>query len=52
MNQSPPSRLEALLEQFADTLEQTDLCLQERAQFCALLDALRIEVGLCQEVLA
>ena len=52
MTQSTPSRLEALLEQFADTLEQTDLCLQERAQFNALLNALRIEVGLCQEVLA
>ena len=36
----------------ADALEQTDLCRQERAQFSALLDALRIEVGLCQEVLA
>lgn len=47
-----PSRLEALLEQFADALEQTDLCRQERAQFSALLDALRVEVGLCQEVLA
>ncbi|MFQ2635204.1 hypothetical protein ACK3ZI_10005 [Aeromonas caviae] len=52
MTQSTPSRLEALLEQFADALEQTDLCLQERAQFSALLDALRVEVGLCQEVLA
>lgn len=52
MTQSTPSRLEALLEQFADALEQTDLCRQERAQFSALLGALRIEVGLCQEVLA
>lgn len=52
MTQSTPSRLEALLEQFADALEQTDLCRQERAQFSALLDALRIEIRLCQEVLA
>ncbi|MFM7967364.1 hypothetical protein ACF2JD_02980 [Aeromonas sp. A-5] len=52
MTQSPTSRLEALLEQFADALEQTDLCLQERAQFSALLNALRIEIRLCQEVLA
>ncbi|MNR31477.1 hypothetical protein D3C85_1489890 [compost metagenome] len=52
MTQSTPSRLEALFEQFADALEQADLCLQERTQFSALLDALRIEVGLCQEVLA
>lgn len=52
MTKFTPSRLESLLEQFADALEQTDLCRQERAQFSALLDALSIEVGLCQEVLA
>ncbi|WP_413163799.1 hypothetical protein [Aeromonas salmonicida] len=52
MTQSTPSRLESLLEQFANVLEQTDLCRQERAQFHALLDALRIEVELCLEVLA
>ena len=52
MTKFTPSRLESLLEQFANVLEQTDLCRQERAQFHALLDALRIEVGLCQEVLA
>lgn len=47
---TPPSHLNTLIEQFADTLEQTDLCCQERAQFGALLDALRIEATLCQEV--
>ncbi|WP_162518075.1 hypothetical protein [Aeromonas allosaccharophila] len=52
MTKFTPSRLESLLEQFAYVLEQTDLCRQEQAQFSALLDALRIEVGLCQEVLA
>jgi len=51
MNHSTPSSLEALLEQFADALEQTDLCLQERAQFSALLDALRIEAGIRMEAL-
>ena len=52
MNQTHSPRLAELLAQLATLLEQTDLCLQERAQFNALLDALRIEVGLCQEVLA
>ena len=51
MTQSTPSHLEALFEQFADALEQTDLCLQERAQFSALLDALRIEAGIRMEAL-
>ena len=46
------SDLNILIEQFADALEQVDLCCQERAQFSALLDALRIEATLCQEVLS
>ncbi|WP_314924548.1 hypothetical protein [Aeromonas piscicola] len=50
MNQPP--YLNILIEQFAYALEQTDLCCQERAQFCALLDALRIEAALCQRMLA
>ena len=45
-------RLAELLAQLADTLEQTDLCPVERAQFAALLAALRIEAGICQEVAA
>lgn len=45
-----PSRLEALIEQLGNALEQTDLCPVERAQFAALLAALRIEA--CQEVAA
>ena len=52
MNPTNQSRMNALLEQLADTLEQTYLCPVERAQYSALLNALRIEVGLCQEVLA
>ena len=52
MTKFTPSRLESLLQQFANVLEQTDLCRQERAQFHPLLDALRIEVGLWQEVQA
>ncbi|MGL6048920.1 hypothetical protein [Aeromonas salmonicida] len=46
------THLSTLIEQFADALEQVDLCCQERAQFGALLDALRMEANLCQEVLA
>ena len=45
-------RLTELLDQLADTLEQTDLFPVERAQYSALLDALRIEAGICQEVAA
>lgn len=45
-------RLTELLDQLAEALEQTDLHPVERAQYSALLNALRIEVGLCQEVLA
>ncbi|MFL9592742.1 hypothetical protein ACKC5O_12165 [Aeromonas schubertii] len=52
MTQPNPSRLEALLEQFAEALEQTDLCRQERAHFNALLDAMRTEIGFYQEVLS
>ncbi|MGL6418710.1 hypothetical protein ACSZMW_13265 [Aeromonas allosaccharophila] len=44
------SRLGALIEQLGNALEQTDLCPVERAQFAALLAALRIEA--CQEVAA
>ena len=47
-----PSRLEALIEQLGNALEQTDLCPVERAQYSALLDALRFEAGICQEVAA
>ena len=45
-------RLAELLAQLATLLEQTDLCPVERAQYSALLDALRIEAGICQEVAA
>ena len=45
-------RLAELLAQLADTLEQTDLCPVERAQFAALLAALRVEAVICQEVAA
>jgi hypothetical protein len=45
-------RLAELLAQLADTLEQTDLCPVERAQFAALLAALRVEASTCQEVAA
>lgn len=52
MNPTNQSRMNALLEQLADTLEQTDLCPVERAQFAALLAALRFEASTCQEVAA
>ena len=52
MNPTNQSRMNALLAQLADTLEQTDLCPVERAQYSALLDALRVEAGICQEVAA
>ena len=45
-------RLTELLDQLADTLEQTDLRPVERAQYSALLDALRFEASTCQEVAA
>ncbi|WP_197460128.1 hypothetical protein [Aeromonas enteropelogenes] len=52
MTNHTPSRLEALIEQLANALEQTDLCPVERTQYSALLDALRVEAGACQEVAA
>ena len=45
-------RLTELLDQLAEALEQTDLRPVERAQFAALLAALRVEAGICQEVAA
>ena len=45
-------RLAELLAQLATLLEQTDLCPVERAQYSALLDAMRFEAGICQEVAA
>ena len=47
-----PSRLGALIEQLGNALEKTDLCPVERAQFAALLAALRVEASTCQEVAA
>ena len=41
-----------LSSKLGNALEQTDLCPVERAQYSALLDALRIEAGICQEVAA
>jgi hypothetical protein len=40
--------LYALLDLFEALLEQTDLSIQERAQFQALLDTLRSEAAICQ----
>ena len=51
MNQTHSPRLAELLAQLATLLEQTVLCPVERAQFAALLAALRIEAGICQEAL-
>ncbi|MEA9437004.1 hypothetical protein VCX44_14600 [Aeromonas caviae] len=45
-------RLTELLDQLAEALERAVLCPVERAQYSALLDALRVEAGICQEVLA
>ena len=45
-------RLTELLDQLAEALERAGLCPVERAQYSALLDALRVEAGICQEVLA
>ncbi|MEH8118829.1 hypothetical protein Q7I37_14855 [Aeromonas allosaccharophila] len=52
MNPTNSHRLAELLAQLATLMEQTDLCPVERAQYSALLDALRIEAGICQEVAA
>lgn len=52
MNQTHSPRLAELLAQLATLMEQTDLCPVERAQYSALLDALRFEAGICQEVAA
>ena len=52
MNPTHSPRLAELLAQLATLLEQTDLCPVERAQYSALLDALRFEAGICQEVAA
>lgn len=46
-----PSRLEALIEQLGNALEQTDLRPVERTQYSALLDALRFEAGIRREAL-
>ena len=45
------SRLGALIEQLGNALEKTDLCPVERAQYSALLDALRFEAGIRREAL-
>ncbi|MGE6107697.1 hypothetical protein [Aeromonas sobria] len=52
MNQTHSPRLAELLAQLATLMEQIDLCPVERAQYSALLEALRIEAGICQEVAA
>ena len=52
MNQIHSPRLAELLAQLATLLEQTDPFPVERAQFAALLAALRVEAGICQEVAA
>lgn len=52
MNPTHSPRLAELLAQLATLLEQTDLCPVERAQFAALLAALRVEASTCQEVAA
>ena len=44
-------RLAELLAQLATLMEQTDLCPVERAQFAALLAALRVEAGIRMEAL-
>lgn len=52
MNPTNSHRLAELLAQLATLLEQTDLDPVERAQFAALLAALRVEASTCQEVAA
>lgn len=51
MNQIHSPRLAELLTQLATLLEQTELTPVERAQYSALLDALRIEAGIRMEAL-
>lgn len=51
MNQIHSPRLAELLTQLATLLEQIELTPQERAQYSALLDALRIEAGIRMEAL-
>ena len=51
MNQTHSPRLAELLAQLATLLEQTVLCPVERAQFAALLAALRVEAGIRMEAL-
>ncbi|MBL0614441.1 hypothetical protein [Aeromonas veronii] len=51
MNPTHSHRLAELLAQLATLMEQTDLCPVERAQYSALLDALRIEAGIRREAL-
>ncbi|EKB09970.1 hypothetical protein [Aeromonas veronii] len=52
MNLTNQPKMNELLEQLADILEQIDLSRQERAQFCVLLGEMRAEVGICQKVAA
>ncbi len=51
MNQTHSPRLAELLTQLATLLEQIELTPVERAQYSALLDALRIEAGIRMEAL-
>ena len=51
MNQIHSPRLAELLTQLATLLEQIELTPVERAQYSALLDALRIEAGIRREAL-
>ncbi len=51
MNQIHSPRLAELLTQLATLLEQIELTPVERAQYSALLDALRIEAGIRMEAL-
>ena len=52
MNQTHSPRLTEPLDQLAEALERAVLCPVERAQFAALLAALRVEASTCQEVAA
>ena len=51
MNQTHSPRLAELLAQLATLLEQIELTPVERAQYSALLNALRIEAGIRMEAL-
>lgn len=51
MNQTHSPRLTEPLDQLAEALEQIELTPVERAQYSALLDALRIEAGIRMEAL-